>query len=125
MKVILDVNKPSCLSWNVQVVSSVEGFLGLQEIYPDDDFVIDPESFEAYETYMKRLTTLECERFLDDMHITKSDYDAMIDYYVNVSPEVFVLWEEQVTHEELLRDEYYAELKQDYWETLRDAMPRP
>ena len=114
MKVILDVNKSSSVSWNVQVCSSVEGFIELMKRFPSDEYVIDEASADAYVDYMRALATLDWNEFCDEMHISKQDYDAMINYYVNVEPMPDPVHDKGLFIDELLEDEYYAELQADY-----------
>lgn len=114
MKVILDVNKSSSVSWNVQVCSSVEGFIDVMKMHPEDEFVIDEASAGAYVDYMRTLVSLDWDEFCEDMCITKQDYDAMIDFYQNVEP-----LPDPVHDEELFIDELLAE---DYWMNMYEAM---
>ena len=80
MRVILDVNRPSSVSCGVQSCSSVEGFLEVKKNHPEDEFVIDPESYEAYEVYMERLVMREVQSFCDEMSINMDDLTAMIEW---------------------------------------------
>ena len=118
MKVILDVNKSSSVSWNVQVCSSVEGFIELMEIHPNDEFVIDEASADAYVDYMRALVSLDWDEFCDEMHISKQDYDAMINYYINVEPSPDPEHDEELFVDELLTEDYYANLQEAYDETI-------
>ena len=123
MQVILDVNKTSSVSWNVQVCSSVAGFIDVMKRHPEDEFVITEESVSAYVDYMRALASLDWDEFCEDMCITKQDYDAMIDFYQNVEPLPDPVHDEELFIDELLAEDYYAELLDDYYATLRDAMP--
>ena len=106
MKVILDVNKPSSLSCGVQSCSSVEGFLEMKDLHPEDEFVIDPESYEAYETYMERLVMREVQNFCDEMCINLEDLSAMIQWD-SVKDQLMVT-EEELRQEEMYFDMWYA-----------------
>jgi hypothetical protein len=48
------------------------------------------------------------------MHISKQDYDAMIDYYMNAEPSPDPAHDEELFIDELLAEDYYAELQADY-----------
>lgn len=80
MRVILDVNRPSSVSCGVQSCSSVEGFLEVKKNHPEDEFVIDPESCEAYEVYMERLVMREVQSFCDEMCVEQDVLAAMIQW---------------------------------------------
>ena len=118
MKVILDVNKSSSVSWNVQVCSSVEGFIEVMKMHPNDEFVISEGSSDAYVDYMRALASLDWDEFCDEMHISKQDYDAMIDYYMNAEPMPDPKHDKELFREELLAEDYYAELQEAYDETI-------
>lgn len=124
MRVILDVNSTSSVSYNVQVCSSVQGFLSIMEMHPEDEFVIDEASADAYVDYMRAKQSAEAlwENFCDEMCITKQDYDAMRDYYMNVGPEPDPRYDEELFIDELLADDYYAELQADYEDTIHSLM---
>ena len=55
--------------------------------------------------------------FCDEMGIHPIDYANMLTYYNCIEPEIF---DEEDT---IMEEEYYAELLDDYYATLRDAMP--
>ena len=55
--------------------------------------------------------------FCDEMGIQPIDYCNMLTYYNCIEPEIF---DEEDT---IMEEEYYAELLDDYYATLRDAMP--
>ena len=114
MKVILDVNKSSSVSWNVQVCSSVEGFIEVMKMHPEDEFVIDEASADAYVDYMRTLFSLNLDEFCDEMCISKQNYYAMIDYYVNAEPLPDPVYDEELFVDELLAADHYAELQADY-----------
>ena len=118
MQVILDVNKTSSISYNVQVCSSVAGFIDIMKMHPEDEFVISEGSSDAYVDYMKELASLDWNEFCDEMHISKQDYDAMINYYVNIEPMPDPIHDEELFIDELLAEDYYAELQQEYDETI-------
>jgi hypothetical protein len=117
MKVILDVNKSSSVSQNVQVCSSVEGFIEVMKMHPNDEFVIDEASADAYVDYMRMLNSLDWEEFCNEMCITKQDYDAMVDYYMNVEPSPDPEHDKQIFMEELLQEDYWMEMYNDMIET--------
>jgi hypothetical protein len=52
------------------------------------------------------------------MHISKQDYDAMIDYYMNAEPSPDPVHDEELFIDELLAEDYYAELQEAYDETI-------
>ena len=81
MKVILNVNKPSSLNWDVQSCSSVEGFLEVEKLYPEDEYVIDEGSYEAFLDYMERQAMSKVEDFCEEMGINTHDFSAMLDWY--------------------------------------------
>ena len=114
MRVILDVNKSSSLSWNVQVCSSVESFIDLMKRFPNDEFVIDEASADVYVDYMRTLASIDWDEFCDGMHITKQDYDAMIDYCMNAEPSPDPVHDEELFTDGLLAEDHYAELQADY-----------
>lgn len=117
MKVILDVNKSSSVSWNVQVCSSVEGFIEVMKMHPENEFVIDEASADVYVDYMRTMASLDWDEFCDGMHITKQDYDAMIDYYMNAEPMPDPIHDEVEFIKTFCDDDY------DYWlECSQDAM---
>ena len=118
MKVILDVNRPSSLSCGVQSCSSVEGFLELERLHPEDEFVIDPASIEAFLEYQERLALDKVKHLCENMCITKQDYDVMIDFYQNVEPSPDPVHDEELFIDELLAADYYAELQEAYNETI-------
>ena len=105
MKVILDVNKSSSVSWNVQVCSSVAGFIEVMKMHPNDEFVVSEGSADAYVDYMRTLASLDWDEFCNEMCITKQDYDAMVDYYMNVEPSPDPVHDEELFIDELLADE--------------------
>ena len=117
MKVILDVNKSSSVSWNVQVCSSVEGFIEVMKMHPNDEFVIDEASADAYVDYMRTLASLDWDEFCNEMCITKQDYDAMVDFYQNVEPLPDPEHDKQIFMEELLVEDYWMEMYNDMIET--------
>jgi hypothetical protein len=117
MKVILDVNKSSSVSWNVQVCSSVAGFIEVMKMHPNDEFVIDEGSADAYVDYMRTLASLDWDEFCNEMCITKQDYDAMVDYYMNVEPSPDPEHDKQIFMEELLQEDYWMEMYNDMVET--------
>ena len=80
MRVILDVNRPSSLSYGVQSCSSVEGFLELKRLHPEDEFVIDLESYEVYMTYMERLVMSEVHDFCEEMCVEQDALAAMLQW---------------------------------------------
>lgn len=113
MKVILDVNKPSSLSCGVQSCSSVEGFLELERLHPEDEFVIDPASIEAFLDYQERVAMNKVKDFCDEMGISYEDFSAMINYYGNTA----LVVDAYEAEEEYLAADY------DYWlECSQDAM---
>lgn len=114
MKVILDVNRPSSVSCGVQSCSSVEGFIEVMKMHPNDEFVIDKASADAYVDYMRMLNSLDWEEFCNEMCITKQDYDAMEDFYQNVEPSPDPVHDKELFVDELLAADYYAELLADY-----------
>ena len=118
MKVILDVNRPSSLSCLVQSCSSVEGFIEVMKMHPNDEFVISEGSSDAYVDYMRTLASLDWDEFCDEMHISKQNYDAMIDYYMNAEAMPDPKHDEELFREELLAEDYYAELQQEYDDTI-------
>lgn len=117
MKVILDVNKSSSVSWNVQVCSSVKGFIDVMKMHPNDEFVIDEASADAYVDYMRTLASLDWDEFCNEMCITKQDYDAMVDFYQNVEPLPDPEHDKQIFMEELLVEDYWMEMYNDMIET--------
>ena len=117
MKVILDVNKSSSVSWNVQVCSSVAGFIDAMKMHPNDEFVIDEASADAYVDYMRTLASLDWDEFCNEMCITKQDYDAMVDFYQNVEPLPDPEHDKQIFMEELLVEDYWMEMYNDMIET--------
>ena len=52
--------------------------------------------------------------FLEDMGITDEDYKAMLNYYVNIEPEVFA--------EEADYEEYLVSQTEEYWDTIYSCM---
>ena len=119
MRVILDVNRPSSLSCGVQSCSSVEGFMEMKKLHPEDEFMIDPESYEAYQTYMERLVMQEVYNFCDEMCIEQDVLSAMIQWNsvkMNfLAPEYEA---EDIAYEEYLND-YYSDYDA---EIMRDVM---
>jgi len=107
MKVILDVNRPSSLSCGVQSCSSVEGFLELERLHPEDEFVIDPASVEAFLDYQERLALDEVKNFCDDMGISYEDFGAMLCFYGNPA---------------LLAEAYEMEQEEMYFDMWYDMM---
>jgi hypothetical protein len=51
------------------------------------------------------------------MCITKQDYDAMVDYYMNVEPSPDPEHDKQIFMEELLQEDYWMEMYNDMIET--------
>ena len=117
MRVILDVNKTSSVSWNVQVCSSVAGFIDMMKMHPEDEFVIDEASADAYVDYMRTLASLDWDEFCEAMHITKQDYDAMVNFYQNVEPLPDPEHDKQIFMEELLVEDYWMEMYEAMLET--------
>ena len=119
MRVILDVNRPSSVSYGVQSCSSVEGFMEMKKLHPEDEFVIDPESYEVYQTYMERLVMQEVYDFCDEMCIEQDVLSAMIQWNsvkMNfLAPEYEA---EDIAYEEYL-NEYYSDFDA---EMLREGM---
>ena len=113
MKVILDVNKSSSVSWNVQVCSSVAGFIEVMKMHPNDEFVIDEASADAYVDYMRTLASLDWDEFCDGMHITKQDYDAMEDFYQNTEPLPDPVHDEKEFFEAFIDDDYDVEMMEE------------
>ena len=112
MRVILDVNRPSSVSCGVQSCSSVEGFLEVKKNHPEDEFVIDPESYEAYEVYMERLVMREVQNFCDEMSINMYDLSAMIEW--NLVCMNFLVPEYEAEEEAMWADyDYWLECSQD------------
>jgi predicted N-acyltransferase len=118
MKVVLDVNKSSSVSCGVQVCSSVEGFIEVMKMHPNDEFVIDEASADAYVDYMRTVASLDWDEFCDGMHITKQDYDAMVNFYQNTEPMPDPVHDKELFVDELLAEDYYAELQEAYDETI-------
>ena len=118
MRVILDVNRPSSVSCGVQSCSSVEGFMEMKKLHPEDEFVIEEASADVYVDYIRTLASLDWDEFCDGMHITKQDYDAMVDFYQNTEPSPDPVHDSELFIDELLAEEYYAELQEAYDETI-------
>ena len=117
MRVILDVNRPSSVSCGVQSCSSVAGFVEVMKMHPNDEFVIDEASADAYVDYMRTLASLDWDEFCDGMHITKQDYDAMVNFYQNTEPMP------DPVHDEVEFIKAFCDEDYDYWlECSQDAM---
>lgn len=82
MKVILNVNAPKpYIQGSVQVCNTVEGFMSIKEMHPEDEFDVDLNSYEVYMAYMTDLAMREVADFLDEMMISSEDFSAMLTYY--------------------------------------------
>ena len=114
MRVILDVNKPSCISFGVQRCSSVESFLEIEKMHPEDEFVIDPASIEAFLEYQEKLALDNVRNFCDELGVSYEDFSAMLDYYGNPA----ILAEAYEIEEEDYYSDYDAEmLREAIWIT--------
>lgn len=111
MKVILNVNKPSSLSCGVQSCSSVEGFLEIERLHPEDEFVIDPASIEAFLNYQENLAMSKVRDFCDDMCLSYEDFSAIMNYYGNTALAVETY---EIELEEMYFDMWYA-LEETKW----------
>ena len=87
------------------------------KMHPNDEFVIDEGSADAYVDYMRTLASLDWDEFCNEMCITKQDYDAMVDYYMNVEPSPDPEHDKQIFMEELLQEDYWMEMYNDMVET--------
>jgi hypothetical protein len=90
----------------------------MMKMHPEDEFVIDEASADAYVDYMRMLNSQDWEEFCNEMCITKQDYDAMVDFYQNVEPSPDPVHDSKLFIDELLAEDYYAELQEAYDETI-------
>jgi len=105
MLVVLDLSAPRCIKHGVQFCCDPEGFLSVMESHPDDEFCFaDEKSKQSFTTFMD---------FMEVMGFTSGDWFAETYFWDNeYDPNDFHV--ERRLKEELLRDEYYAELQADY-----------
>ena len=113
MLVVLDLNTPRCIKYGVQFCNTPEGFLSIKEIHPDDEFCFaDEKSKQSFITFMD---------FMEAMGFTSGDWFAETYFWDNeYDPNDFHV--ERRLKEELLRNEYYAELQQEYDDTIHSLM---
>jgi len=105
MLVILDLSAPRCIKHGVQFCNCPEGFLSIKEMHPDDDFYFaDEMSKQSFAAFMD---------FMETMGFTSVDWFAETYFWDNeYDPNDFHV--ERRFQDELLEDEYYAELQADY-----------
>ena len=118
MLVVLDINAASSIKYGVQTCGTPEGFLSIMEMHPTDDTFCfaDSRSKRAFDLF---------KTFCDEMCFTSSDYYDELRCFKDYDPYDFhlAMQAEEEFIKEILEDEYYNDLLDDYYATLRDAMP--
>ena len=109
MLVVLDLSAPLCIKHGVQFCNCPEGFLSIKEMHPEDDFCFaDEMSKQSFAAFMD---------FMETMGFTSDDWFAETYFWDNeYDPNDFHV--ERSFQDELLEDEYYAELQEAYDETI-------
>ena len=110
----VDANQHKCTA-NIQLDSNYVPFLNIWEEIPMGGW-----DYDEHVVFSQAAGLID---LCDEMDVMPSDVHAMTAFWYYTEPSPDPVHDEELFMDELLADAYYAELLDDYYETLRDAMP--